>query len=150
MTLSGVVDVCDFQESSALPSWGSTTSLKHFAMLRTSANFLRGPKRQAYGLKRMTSTTAPHLVTPKEVSELTRSNPISVSVVDSSWFMPNSPRKAKDEFLAKRIPTAQYLDLDEVASDHELGLKHMMPDPKTFAEACGMLTNQGEVLSGLN
>ncbi len=101
-------------------------------------HFLRASKRHAYGLRRMSSTTTPYLVTPKEVSELTRSNPISVSVLDSSWFMPDSPRKAKDEFLAKRIPTAQYLDLDEVASDHELGLKHMMPDPKTFAEACGM------------
>jgi len=52
--------------------------------------------------------------------------------------MPNSPRNARNEFLQKRIPGAQYLDLDEVASTHELGLKHMMPDGETFAKACGM------------
>jgi len=52
--------------------------------------------------------------------------------------MPNSPRKAYDEFLTKRIPSSQYLDLDVVASPHELGLKHMMPDGRVFANACGM------------
>lgn len=52
--------------------------------------------------------------------------------------MPNSPRKAKDEYFSKRIPGAQYLDLDKVASPNDLGLKHMMPSPQTFADACGM------------
>lgn len=58
-------------------------------------------------------------------------------LLDASWFMPNSPRSGKAEFLKKRIPGAQFLDLDEVASPHELGLKHMMPEPHVFAEACG-------------
>jgi len=51
--------------------------------------------------------------------------------------MPNAPRNGKAEFLNKRLPGAQYLDLDEVASPHELGLKHMMPEARVFAEACG-------------
>jgi len=87
---------------------------------------------------KMSTSAAPLLLTPKQVNDLqTRSN-LSVSILDSTWFMPNSPRKAKDEFLAKRIPGAQYLDLDEVASPNQLGLKHMMPSPQTFANACGM------------
>lgn len=53
--------------------------------------------------------------------------------------MPNSPRKPYEEFLAKRIPGAQFLDLDHVASSHELGLKHMMPHSQVFADACGMI-----------
>lgn len=58
-------------------------------------------------------------------------------ILDSTWFMPNSPRHARKEFKQKRIPGAQFLDLDELASPHPLGLKHMMPSPSQFAEACG-------------
>jgi thiosulfate/3-mercaptopyruvate sulfurtransferase len=61
---------------------------------------------------------------------------LRVSILDASWYMPNSPRNPADEYLSKRIPGAQYLDLDEVASPHELGLKHMMPKERLFAEAC--------------
>lgn len=56
--------------------------------------------------------------------------------VDASWNMPNSPRKAHDEFLKKRLPQARFLDLDEVAKEHELGLKHMIPDPEVFSRFC--------------
>ncbi|KAF9649036.1 Rhodanese-like protein, partial [Thelephora ganbajun] len=56
--------------------------------------------------------------------------------VDVSWHMPNSPRKAREEFLDKRLPQARFLDLDEVAKDHQLGLKHMIPDPQVFAKFC--------------
>jgi thiosulfate/3-mercaptopyruvate sulfurtransferase len=87
----------------------------------------------------MSSSAAPLLLTPKQVNEITQSNPASVSILDSTWFMPNAPRNAKDEFLSRRIPSAQYLDLDEVASPNALGLKHMMPSPQTFADACGNL-----------
>ena len=51
--------------------------------------------------------------------------------------MPNSPRKAGEEFLEKRLPQARFLDLDEVVKEHELGLKHMIPDPEVFARFCG-------------
>lgn len=52
--------------------------------------------------------------------------------------MPNSPRKPHEEFLSKRLRGAKFLDLDEVASPNELGLKHMMPHERVFADACGM------------
>jgi len=50
--------------------------------------------------------------------------------------MPNLPRKPYEEFLACRIRGARFLDLDHVASLHELGLKHMMPPSQVFANAC--------------
>ena len=63
----------------------------------------------------------------------------SVSILDASWHMPNSPRKAREEWLQMRVPGSRFLDLDEVASQHPLGLKHMMPSPEVFARACGTL-----------
>ena len=81
------------------------------------------------------SSTVPLLLTPHQLQGLRSST--DVSILDASWHMPNSPRNAKQEFLAKRIPGARYLDLDEVASSHPLGLKHMMPNGETFARALG-------------
>ncbi|KAF9451775.1 Rhodanese-like protein [Macrolepiota fuliginosa MF-IS2] len=98
---------------------------------RTSARLLTTSQRWL-----STSTTdAPLLLSPKQVHELSKSEP--VALLDVSWFMPNSTRDAKVEFINKRLPGAQFLDLDQVASTHELGLKHMMPEPRVFAEACG-------------
>jgi thiosulfate/3-mercaptopyruvate sulfurtransferase len=84
------------------------------------------------------SSVARLLLSPRQVNDLVHKPDAPISLIDSTWFMPNAPRNAKDEFFAKRIPGAQFLDLDEVASPHELGLKHMMPDKETFARACGM------------
>ncbi|KAI9512669.1 Rhodanese-like domain-containing protein [Russula earlei] len=80
------------------------------------------------------SSKAPLLVTPKALQDL-RSSSNAVSILDASWFMPNSPRSASKEFIEKRIPGARYLDLDEVAAPNELGLKHMMPGARVFADA---------------
>ena len=77
----------------------------------------------------------PLVLTPRQLSTL---DPTEISVLDASWHMPNSPRNAQEEFLKRHIPGAKYLNLDEVASSHELGLKHMMPSPETFALACGV------------
>ena len=65
----------------------------------------------------------PLVVTPTQLHDLIPSG--GVSVLDASWHMPNVPRNAREEYVAKRIPGARYLNLDEVASPHELGLKHM-------------------------
>lgn len=59
--------------------------------------------------------------------------------------MPNVPRSARKEFEEKRIPGAQFLDLDAVASKHELGLAHMMPSASVFAAACGQLMSMNLV-----
>ncbi|KAH9937486.1 Rhodanese-like domain-containing protein [Fomitopsis serialis] len=75
----------------------------------------------------------PLTLTPAQLRGL---DPRSVSVLDASWHMPSSPRNPRQEWLQMRIPGAQLLDLDEVASQHALGLKHMMPSPDVFAKAC--------------
>jgi thiosulfate/3-mercaptopyruvate sulfurtransferase len=88
----------------------------------------------------MSSIAAPLLLSPTQVRDLSKSNK-PVTLLDASWVMPNSPRNPHDEFLAKRIPGAQFLDIDQVSSPHELGLKHMMPTERVFADACGMFFN---------
>ncbi|KAI5119931.1 hypothetical protein M0805_000896 [Coniferiporia weirii] len=83
-----------------------------------------------------TSRQAPFLLTPRELKDAAASGHAKVVALDASWHMPNSPRHARDEFAQRRLPGARFLDLDDVASAHELGLKHMMPDAAQFARAC--------------
>lgn len=79
----------------------------------------------------------PLVLSPRQLRDIQVSDPSSLSILDASWHMPNSPRKANAEFLQKHIPGARLLNLDKVASPHDLGLMHMMPSGKVFAEACG-------------
>jgi thiosulfate/3-mercaptopyruvate sulfurtransferase len=95
------------------------------------------PAQVLFHIRKMSSITQ-LLLSPRQVTDLKKSS-TPVTVLDSTWFMPNSPRNAKAEYLSKRIPGSQFLDLDEVASPHDLGLKHMMPDSKFFALACEKL-----------
>src|ERR1700733_8822561 len=97
-------------------------------------------RRGAYLSARAMSTTsvAPLLILPAQLRDVSSAG--DVSILDASWFMPNSPRNASVEFMSKRIPGSQYLDLDAVASPHSLGLKHMMPTGRVFADACGTST----------
>ncbi|KAK7463824.1 hypothetical protein VKT23_005761 [Stygiomarasmius scandens] len=83
----------------------------------------------------MAGHEAPLLIRPSQLKSILDQKQ-DVTVLDATWFMPNSPRNGHDEFLNKRIPDARFLDLDKVASPHSLGLKHMMPSERTFADAC--------------
>lgn len=102
---------------------------------------------------RYASFEAPLIISPAQLHQNIKENQ-HVAILDTTWFMPNSPRKAYDEFQKRRLPGAQFLDLDKVlidvslyvysakpcskvASSHELGLKHMMPSAVQFADACG-------------
>ncbi|KAG8903373.1 hypothetical protein FRB99_003395 [Tulasnella sp. 403] len=76
------------------------------------------------------------IITPAELAALP---PKATVPIDVSWFMPNVDRKPDEEFIKKRIPNARRMDLDVVASEHPLGLKHMMPTPEVFADACGTI-----------
>lgn len=57
-----------------------------------------------------------------------------LTVVDASWFMPASGRSGRDEFLQARIPSARFLDIDEV-SDAANPAPHMLPGAAEFARA---------------
>jgi thiosulfate/3-mercaptopyruvate sulfurtransferase len=59
-------------------------------------------------------------------------------VVDSTWFMPSSARKAHAEFLATHIPGARFLDIDEV-SDRSDPAPHMLPTAGEFGAAMDRL-----------
>jgi thiosulfate/3-mercaptopyruvate sulfurtransferase len=59
-------------------------------------------------------------------------------VADASWYLPNSGRDAKAEYLAGHIPGAVYFDLD-ASSDPGTPLPHMLPDADAFAERMGRL-----------
>ncbi|RPE63166.1 thiosulfate/3-mercaptopyruvate sulfurtransferase [Pacificibacter maritimus] len=57
----------------------------------------------------------------------------NLRIIDASWYMPNSNRDAKAEFLSSHIPTAQFVDID-VLSDVNSDLPHMLPKADQFAE----------------
>ncbi|KIO27238.1 hypothetical protein M407DRAFT_193496 [Tulasnella calospora MUT 4182] len=73
------------------------------------------------------------VITPSQLAALPSSTTVPIDV---TWFMPNVARNPNEEFLGKRIPDARRMDLDVVASEHPLGLKHMMPTGEVFAKAC--------------
>jgi thiosulfate/3-mercaptopyruvate sulfurtransferase len=55
-----------------------------------------------------------------------------LKVVDASWYLPQSGREARAEFLAGHIPGAVFFDLDAV-SDTQSPLPHMLPGADQFA-----------------
>src|SRR5215216_2764532 len=61
-----------------------------------------------------------------------------VAVIDASFYLPNSGRDAKAEYLAAHIPGAVFFDIEAIA-DHSTDLPHMLPGPTQFGEAVGAL-----------
>ncbi|MBX3509789.1 MAG: 3-mercaptopyruvate sulfurtransferase [Hyphomonadaceae bacterium] len=55
-----------------------------------------------------------------------------IRILDATWFMPADPRDAKALFAERRIPGAQFFDIDEIA-DTTSDLPHMLPSPEKFA-----------------
>jgi thiosulfate/3-mercaptopyruvate sulfurtransferase len=61
-------------------------------------------------------------------------------VIDGSWYLPDSGRNARAEYLAGHISGAVFFDLD-ASSDQRSSLPHMLPDEQVFAgrmEALGL------------
>ena len=56
----------------------------------------------------------------------------NVRVLDGTYFLPNIPRNAHDEFQAEHIPGAAFFDIDDV-KDPDNSLPHMLPTPKVFS-----------------
>jgi thiosulfate/3-mercaptopyruvate sulfurtransferase len=79
---------------------------------------------------------APLILSAQDAKRLFISSPRTVKLLDTTWFMPATPRDAKREFIERRLSTAQFWDLDQIASPHPLGLKHMMPTGEMFQNAC--------------
>lgn len=58
----------------------------------------------------------------------------NLSIVDASWFMPASGRKAREEYALAHIPGARFLDID-MLSDRTSPLPHMLPKAHEFGTA---------------
>ena len=59
-----------------------------------------------------------------------------IRVVDGSSFLPNVPRDAHEEYLAKHIPGAVLVDIEECC-DKSSSLPHMLPDAAAFGAMMG-------------
>jgi thiosulfate/3-mercaptopyruvate sulfurtransferase len=75
--------------------------------------------------------TDPHYVVSTEWLATRLSAP-DIAILDASWHMPATGRSAKAEFLAERIPGAQFFDIDEIA-DTSSPLPHMLPSAEKFS-----------------
>jgi thiosulfate/3-mercaptopyruvate sulfurtransferase len=53
------------------------------------------------GMRAFSTIRSKYLVETYELSELLKKEP--VRVVDATWYMPNDPRNAKEEFAKERI-----------------------------------------------
>ena len=57
-----------------------------------------------------------------------------LAVLDASWFMPISGRRAHEEFLSAHVAGAQFFDIDEL-SDRANPQPHMLPNAASFRAA---------------
>ena len=57
-----------------------------------------------------------------------------ITVVDATWYLPADGRDAKADFLASRIPGAQFFDIDTVA-DLDHACPHMLPSEPVFTDS---------------
>lgn len=120
----------------------STTDMLAYASRRLT--YLSGSR--SFGVLRTMATSSISkqstlLITPAALAEDLKKTPERVKILDATWFMPNlvPPRDPQAELLAgPRISgVTGFWDVDDVADKtHPLGLKHMMPSPERFAEAC--------------
>eukprot|EP00761_Pharyngomonas_kirbyi_P007875 gb/GECH01007886.1/.p1 GENE.gb/GECH01007886.1/~~gb/GECH01007886.1/.p1 ORF type:complete len:337 (+),score=78.02 gb/GECH01007886.1/:1-1011(+) len=62
----------------------------------------------------------------------------NLRIVDATWHMPSENRSALKEFKARRIPGAQFFDIDHIA-DTDSTYPHMVPSPERFAQEVGRL-----------
>lgn len=60
------------------------------------------------------------------------------SLVDGSWYLPNSGRDPRADFERRHIPGAVFFDIDGI-KDRASALPHMLPSPEDFADAVGRL-----------
>ena len=61
-----------------------------------------------------------------------------LKLLDATWFMPDSGRHARAEYLDVHLPGAAFFDIDAIA-DTASALPHMLPSPQVFGEALGAL-----------
>ena len=70
-------------------------------------------------------------ISPVELASQLESS--DIAVVDASWYLPADGRDPKAEFLARRIPGAQFFDIETVA-DQDHNCPHMLPSESVFTD----------------
>lgn len=80
------------------------------------------------------SAALPSLVDPDWLN----SNRADVKVLDASWYLPAMKRDARGDFKKRRIPGAQFFDIDGIALP-DTNLLHMLPSEAGFAAAMDVL-----------
>ncbi|KAK9369695.1 Rhodanese-like domain-containing protein [Lipomyces kononenkoae] len=78
------------------------------------------------------------ILTPTAFKSLIASSTSPVIPLDATWYLPNSGRNGKEEFLSERIPGARFFDIDEV-KDTSSPYPHMLPSTEVFNEAMSNL-----------
>ena len=71
-------------------------------------------------------------ISPAELASQLKSP--DITVVDASWYLPADGRDSKAEFLASRIPGAEFFDIDTVA-DRDHACPHMLPSEPVFTDS---------------
>jgi|GEM_PF-10876 len=61
-----------------------------------------------------------------------------VRVVDASWYLPDTGRDGRAEYLQRRVPGSVFFDIEKIA-DTGSGLPHTLATPEAFAAAVGAL-----------
>lgn len=79
------------------------------------------------------------LIETDELSRLMAEEPEADRVVlDCSWYLPDAGKYGIDDFRARHIPGAQFIDLTEV-SDPDSAYVNMLPGADRFAKVAGRL-----------
>lgn len=73
------------------------------------------------------------IISPVTAAKLLAS-PASVVPVDSTWYMPNNPHNAREQFRQNRIKNAVFFDLDKVSLQPSK-YPHMLPAQRIFNQA---------------
>lgn len=60
----------------------------------------------------------------------------NLRILDATWYLPNEPGDAWNEYLQAHVPGAVFFDLDQV-SDRQSSLPHMLPREEAFSDAAG-------------
>ncbi|MFK5979125.1 MAG: 3-mercaptopyruvate sulfurtransferase [Rhizobiaceae bacterium] len=79
-----------------------------------------------------------YFISPKTLTGLLAEQKPNLAIVDASWYLPAQNRDGHGEFLASRIPGAQYFDIDTM-SDTNSSLPHMLPTAEHFGDAVGAM-----------
>jgi thiosulfate/3-mercaptopyruvate sulfurtransferase len=86
------------------------------------------------------SGKVPLLLSGTDAVKLWKNNRESIKFLDASFHMNKMERNAKNEYFARHLPNAKFIDIDSAEfSDKSIDLPHMMPTEATFSASMGNL-----------